>query len=98
MAYNSQLRAVAAQRAGAEVIGVTIHHTPARHCSGRKGMDNSTLWASWMRKGPSRSVYCSADTGYAAHFGDIRKRLGAHCPQLLDSYPLRRRCARHRAW
>ena len=64
----------------AVVKGVSIHCTPARHYSGRKSMDNSTLWTSWMFKGPSHSAYYSGDTGYAAHFADIRKRLGA--PEL----------------
>ena len=43
-------------------------------------MDNSTLWASWMLKGPSHSAYFSGDTGYAGHFQQMRKRLGA--PEL----------------
>jgi L-ascorbate metabolism protein UlaG (beta-lactamase superfamily) len=55
--------------------GVKIHCTPARHYSGRKRMDNSTLWASWVIDG-SRSVYYSGDTGYAGHFKEIRNRLG----------------------
>jgi len=64
----------------AELRGVTIHCTPARHYSGRKRMDNSTLWASWFVRGPEHSAYFSGDTGYAPHFGQIRERLGA--PQL----------------
>jgi L-ascorbate metabolism protein UlaG (beta-lactamase superfamily) len=64
----------------AEIKGVTIHCTPARHYSGRKSMDNSTLWSSWMLKGPTHSAYYSGDTGYTRHFRDIRERLGA--PQL----------------
>jgi L-ascorbate metabolism protein UlaG (beta-lactamase superfamily) len=63
-----------------QVRGVTIHCTPARHYSGRKGMDNSTLWASWMLKGPQHSAYFSGDTGYAGHFREVRERLGA--PEL----------------
>lgn len=61
----------------ADVRGVRIHCTPARHYSGRRSMDNSTLWASWMLKGPGHSVYFSGDTGYAGHFSAIRQRLGA---------------------
>ena len=61
----------------ADVKGVRIHATPARHYSGRRRMDNSTLWASWMLRGPRHSVYFSGDTGYASHFADIRQRLGA---------------------
>ncbi|HEX2833396.1 MAG TPA: MBL fold metallo-hydrolase [Thermoanaerobaculia bacterium] len=56
--------------------GITIHCTPTRHYSGRKRMDNSTLWSSWFIKG-TRSVYFSGDTGYAPHFREIRRRLGA---------------------
>lgn len=59
----------------AELKGVKVHCTPARHYSGRKTMDNSTLWASWAIQG-SRSVYFSGDTGYSPHFRDIRRRLG----------------------
>ncbi|MEQ1875799.1 MAG: MBL fold metallo-hydrolase [Bdellovibrionia bacterium] len=55
---------------------VEIHCTPARHYSGRKRMNNSTLWASWFVKGPKHSFYFSGDTGYAPHFEEIGKRLG----------------------
>jgi L-ascorbate metabolism protein UlaG (beta-lactamase superfamily) len=64
----------------AEFRGVTIYCTPARHYSGRKSMDNSTLWSSWMLKGPNHSVYFSGDSGYANHFKEVRERLGA--PEL----------------
>ncbi|MES2581544.1 MAG: MBL fold metallo-hydrolase [Pseudomonadota bacterium] len=61
----------------ASIKGVVIHCTPARHYSGRTSMNNSTLWASWMVKGPTHSVYFSGDTGYGGHFKAIRERLGA---------------------
>jgi L-ascorbate metabolism protein UlaG (beta-lactamase superfamily) len=64
----------------AEIKGVKIHCTPARHYSGRKSMDNSTLWASWFLQGSQHSAYFSGDTGYADHFKAIRERLGA--PQM----------------
>lgn len=56
--------------------GIRIHCTPARHYSGRKRMDNSTLWSSWSIRGPRHSFFYSGDTGYAPHFAEIRKRLG----------------------
>ncbi len=56
--------------------GITINCTPARHYSGRKKMDNSTLWSSWFVKGPKNSFYFSGDTGYAPHFREIQNRLG----------------------
>lgn len=61
----------------AEIKGVRIHSTPARHYAGRRSMDNATLWASWMIRGPRHAVYYSGDTGYTPHFGEIRRRLGA---------------------
>ena len=60
----------------ADLKGVRITCTPARHYSGRRSMDNSTLWSSWMLRGPERSAYFSGDTGYAPHFAEIRRRLG----------------------
>ena len=60
----------------ADFKGVKIYCTPARHYSGRKKMDNSTLWSSWFIKGNKRSVFFSGDTGYASHFQEIRKKLG----------------------
>jgi L-ascorbate metabolism protein UlaG (beta-lactamase superfamily) len=58
------------------IKGVRIDCTPARHYSGRTRMNNPTLWASWMVRGPEHSVYYSGDTGYAGHFKAIRERLG----------------------
>lgn len=61
----------------ADVKGIKIHCTPSRHYSGRKKMDNSTLWSSWTVKGPKHSFYFSGDTGYSPHFSEIKNRLGA---------------------
>lgn len=60
----------------ARLKGVTIHCTPARHYSGRKRMNNSTLWSSWLVRGAERSFYYSGDTGYSPHFKEIGRRLG----------------------
>lgn len=60
----------------ATLKGVRIVCTPARHYSGRRSMDNSTLWASWYVQGEKHSAYYSGDTGYASHFSEIAKRLG----------------------
>ncbi len=59
-----------------ELKGVKIHCTPARHYSGRKAPDNSTLWASWMIRSREHSIFYSGDTGYAPHFAEIHKRFG----------------------
>ncbi|MEM7185232.1 MAG: MBL fold metallo-hydrolase [Bacteroidota bacterium] len=53
-----------------------VHCTPARHYSGRKGMDNSTLWTSWVVEGPSHKIFHSGDSGYESHFKEIARRLG----------------------
>ena len=57
-----------------QLKNVQINCTPARHYSGRKRQDNSTLWASWVVKGAQRSFYFSGDTGYADHFRAIHAR------------------------
>ncbi|MEV5610832.1 MBL fold metallo-hydrolase [Streptomyces sp. NPDC052225] len=56
----------------AEVGGVTLTATPARHFCGR-GMRNPqhTLWASWVVAGPDHRIYHSGDTGYFPGFKDI---------------------------
>jgi L-ascorbate metabolism protein UlaG (beta-lactamase superfamily) len=58
----------------AQLKGVQINCTPARHYSGRKTMDNSTLWTSWVVKGQDHTVYFSGDTGYGSHFKEIHQR------------------------
>jgi L-ascorbate metabolism protein UlaG (beta-lactamase superfamily) len=59
-----------------QLKNVQINCTPARHYSGRKRQDNSTLWSSWLVKGAQRSFYFSGDTGYADHFRTIHARYG----------------------
>src|SRR6185503_1409680 len=59
-----------------DLKSVQINCTPARHYSGRKRQDNSTLWASWVVKGAQHSFYFSGDTGYADHFRAIHARYG----------------------
>jgi L-ascorbate metabolism protein UlaG (beta-lactamase superfamily) len=59
-----------------QLKNVQINCTPARHYSGRKRQDNSTLWSSWLVQGAQRSFYFSGDTGYADHFRTIHARYG----------------------
>ncbi|MBB2948861.1 L-ascorbate metabolism protein UlaG (beta-lactamase superfamily) [Actinoplanes lutulentus] len=58
------------------VGGLDLVATPARHFSGRGFSRDETLWASWVIKGPSRSVFYSGDTGYFPGFAEIGERHG----------------------
>ncbi len=61
----------------AEVAGLTLTATPARHFCGR-GLRNTqhTLWASWVVRGPEHRIYHSGDTGYFPGFADVGARYG----------------------
>ncbi len=60
-----------------EIEDFTIHCLPARHYSGRTGMNNSTLWTSWLIESQDHKIYHSGDSGYAPHFKDIGERFGS---------------------
>ncbi len=50
---------------------------PLTHNSGRTYLDkNTTLWASWVIKGRSETLYFSGDSAYDQHFADIAQRCG----------------------
>ena len=60
-----------------ELGNLRIIATPTRHYSGRGLSDyKAKLWSSWSIVGPSHRIYYSGDTGYAAHFKEIGKKLG----------------------
>src|SRR5690606_5890649 len=52
------------------------HCTPARHYSGRTGINNSTLWTSWVIESPDHKIFHSGDSGYGNHFLQIGEKLG----------------------
>ena len=61
----------------ADIHGLKITSTPARHYSGRGvGDRNATLWSSWALAGTVHRVYFSGDTGFGDHFQTIGERLG----------------------
>jgi len=71
--------------ARAELAGVTVTATPARHFAARSLWDrNKTLWAGMMIEpaaGPK--IYFAGDTGYTKFFKEIGERLGAPDVALL---------------
>lgn len=70
---------------GTELYGIQFVCTPARHFSGRGLGDRfSTLWASWVIKSPSHSIYFSGDSGYAPHFKEIGEKYGPFDLALIE--------------
>ncbi|WP_417877852.1 MBL fold metallo-hydrolase [Vibrio sp.] len=60
-----------------QYANVELICTPANHNSGRTYLDkNTTLWASWVIKGRSETLYFSGDSAYDQHFADIAQRCG----------------------
>jgi L-ascorbate metabolism protein UlaG (beta-lactamase superfamily) len=61
-----------------------IVFTPAQHFSGRGLKDrNKALWGGISVLTPDDHLFFAGDTGYAAHFTEIRERLGAPRLALL---------------
>ena len=60
----------------AEIGGLTLTCTEARHFSGRALARNTTLWASWVVAGPRQRVFFGGDTGYTPAFAGIGVRSG----------------------
>ncbi|RKO87544.1 beta-lactamase superfamily domain-containing protein, partial [Blyttiomyces helicus] len=60
--------------------------TPIQHWSGRHFFDvNSTLWCSFVVKGPNSSFFHCGDTGYCSAFKEIGRRFG---PITLAAIPI----------
>lgn len=63
---------------------VQIVFTPAQHFSGRGLRDgNQALWGGLSIVTPEGHLFFAGDTGYSAHFSEIRERLGAPRLALL---------------
>ncbi|MFD8756836.1 MBL fold metallo-hydrolase [Kitasatospora sp. NPDC059577] len=61
----------------AEVAGLTLTATPARHyCSRGPRTSSLFLWASWVVSGGGHRIFHSGDTGYFPGFAEIGRRLG----------------------
>lgn len=64
---------------------VDVVAAPAQHFSGRGALDrNSTLWASFVMKGPRHSVFFSGDTGPTPAHKDIGDSFGAFDVALFE--------------
>ena len=72
---------------------IKITAAPARHFSGRRFKRNQTLWASYILKTPSFSIYLGGDSGYDTHFKEIGEKHGPfdiallECGQYNKSWP-----------
>lgn len=61
-----------------------IHFTPAQHFSGRGVRDRDmTLWGGLWVETSAGALFFAGDTGYGAHFREIRERLGVPRLALL---------------
>ena len=70
----------------AEVNGLTIVCTPARHASGRMLVDNDAkLWAGYALLGTSHRVYFSGDTGLFPGLREIGERLGPFDLTMIEA-------------
>jgi L-ascorbate metabolism protein UlaG (beta-lactamase superfamily) len=70
----------------AELAGLTIACTPARHASGRMLVDNDKkLWAGFAFLGPAHRVYFSGDTGLFPAMRDIGERLGPFDLTMIEA-------------
>ncbi|WPR70489.1 MBL fold metallo-hydrolase [Flavobacterium sp. NG2] len=65
--------------------GFEIHITPARHFSGRGFTRAKTLWASFVIKAPTSTIYIGGDSGYDTHFKDIGDKFGAFDLVILEN-------------
>lgn len=64
---------------------LTIHCTPSRHFSGRSFKRNTTLWASFVLKSTSKTIYIGGDSGYDSHFKTIGEKFGPFDLVLLEN-------------
>lgn len=65
--------------------GFEAHVTPTRHFSGRGFTRAKTLWASFVLKSPTTSIYIGGDSGYDSHFKDIGEKYGPFDLAILEN-------------
>lgn len=64
---------------------LSIHCEPARHFSGRSFSRNNTLWASFVIKSQTMSIYIGGDSGYDKHFAEIGNKYSSIDFAILDN-------------
>lgn len=62
-----------------------IYCFPARHSSGRGLRRNRALWASFLIRSQSLTIFISGDTGYDTHFAKIGEQFGSIDFALLEN-------------
>ena len=78
----------------AELDGIKLVSTPARHFSGRGLFDRySTLWCSWVVRGERSNIFFGGDSGYDSSFKQIGEKYGPfdftmlECGQYNEQWP-----------
>ena len=70
----------------ADVGGVRLVCTPARHFSGRFLDDRDrTLWCGWAFVGDEHRLYATGDGGFGPHFAEIGERIGPFDATLAEA-------------
>ncbi|MGE0785237.1 MAG: MBL fold metallo-hydrolase [Sandaracinaceae bacterium] len=65
---------------------LTVVCTPARHASGRTGIDkDATLWAGFALIGPNHRAFYSGDTGLFPAMAEIGERFGPFDVTMIES-------------
>ena len=60
----------------ADLDGLRVTCTEARHFSGRLFTANTTLWSSWLVEAGDRRAFFGGDTGYTDAFAELGRRHG----------------------
>ncbi len=68
----------------ADVGGLRVVSTPARHFSGRGIARDQTSWTSWSLVGPQHRVFFSGDTGLTPNFSAVADKLGPFDVAMLE--------------
>jgi L-ascorbate metabolism protein UlaG (beta-lactamase superfamily) len=68
----------------ADIAGLTLTATEARHFSGRLLRRNATLWSSWVIAGEGHRVFYTGDSGHFSGYTTIGERYGPFDATLMQ--------------